>query len=349
MQTRYVDCDAAAGGNGTTNALSGANCAYTSLSAWNAARAGVLSEPEECICGSNDASHTADTTNLDLDGWTTSAANYISIKTDANSRASASWSDSKYRHVLDGYNWYVREQYVRFDGIQFRNTTTDGTGRTFYWISFDDVNNAVYISNCHFRGPGGDDSVTWKPFNFGSNLQIKIWNCLAYGFSTYWNSYEDVNNAAIVVDIYNTVIIGNESMDMGIRREDGTLRMKNCYVCGGSYGAYYGTITKTTCASDDTTGDTGLQNIACDTSTGAGHAGFTNVTAGSEDFHLKSGSALIDVGTDTSGDSAPLNFTTDIDGETRSGTWDIGCDEYVAAGGLSIPVFTSLRSRGWRR
>ena len=28
----------------------------------------------------------------------------------------------------------------------------------------------------------------------------------------------------------------------------------------------------------------------------------------------------------------------DIDGDTRSGTWDIGADEYIAAGGLSIPV-----------
>jgi hypothetical protein len=87
----------------------------------------------------------------------------------------------------------------------------------------------------------------------------------------------------------------------------------------------------TTCASSDTTGSTGLQNIAYDTTN------FTNVTAGSEDLHIPTGSALKDVGTDTSGDAAPMNFTTDIDGETRSGTWDVGADELVT-GGATINI-----------
>jgi hypothetical protein len=92
----------------------------------------------------------------------------------------------------------------------------------------------------------------------------------------------------------------------------------------------------TTCASSDATGSAGLQNIAANTTN------FTNVTAGSEDFHLPAGSALIDVGTDTSGDAAPLNFTDDIDGVTRTGTWDIGADEYVVGRVvLTSPVDTS--------
>jgi hypothetical protein len=54
---------------------------------------------------------------------------------------------------------------------------------------------------------------------------------------------------------------------------------------------------------------------------------FTNVTAGSEDFHLISTDTdAIDNGADLSG-----TFTTDIDGTTRSGTWDIGADEYVSS------------------
>jgi hypothetical protein len=59
-------------------------------------------------------------------------------------------------------------------------------------------------------------------------------------------------------------------------------------------------------------------------------AQFTNVTGGSENFRLVSGSYLIDTGTDTSGEGAPLNFTDDIVGTTRS-DWDVGAFEYVAA------------------
>jgi len=68
----------------------------------------------------------------------------------------------------------------------------------------------------------------------------------------------------------------------------------------------------TTCGSSDSTGTSGLQNIPVSTAT------FVNVTAGSENWHLAgTGSGLYNVGTNTSGDSAPMNFTTDIDGETR--------------------------------
>jgi len=53
------------------------------------------------------------------------------------------------------------------------------------------------------------------------------------------------------------------------------------------------------------------------------------VDFGIDDFHLKSGSVLIDAGADLSSDGY-LNFSDDIDGDNRSGTWDIGADEYVA-------------------
>jgi hypothetical protein len=137
------------------------------------------------------------------------------------------------------------------------------------------------------------------------------------------------------LNIYNCTII-NTAAYPALWRQSETWTAKNCYAASNGGAAYSGTITKTTCASSDATGSAGLQNIVLNTTN------FTNVTAGSEDFHLPAGSALIDVGTDTSGDAAPLNFTDDIDGVTRTGTWDIGADEYVAAGVvLTSPVDTS--------
>jgi hypothetical protein len=51
---------------------------------------------------------------------------------------------------------------------------------------------------------------------------------------------------------------------------------------------------------------------------------------------------LYHVGTNTSGDSAPLNFATDIDGQSRGTTCDVGDDQYVSADDIScdmLPIF----------
>lgn len=90
----------------------------------------------------------------------------------------------------------------------------------------------------------------------------------------------------------------------------------------------------TTCASADGTADDfgGTGNRAGQT--------FSFVNAGSGDFHLTSSDAgARDFGTDLSG-----TFPDDIDGETRSGTWDIGADEYLApaSGGFPFPVKHSM-------
>lgn len=56
------------------------------------------------------------------------------------------------------------------------------------------------------------------------------------------------------------------------------------------------------------------------------------------DYRTASGSDAVDAGTSLASDGT-YQFSDDIDGNTRSGTWDIGCSEYVAAGGgISIPV-----------
>jgi hypothetical protein len=96
----------------------------------------------------------------------------------------------------------------------------------------------------------------------------------------------------------------------------------------GSTNGVYSTAVQTnlvTCASSDTTGSSGLQNIAFSTTN------FENVTSGSEDFHIKSGSSLNGGGTDISGDTNWLS--TDYDGENWDSTPSIGAYEYIAAGG----------------
>jgi hypothetical protein len=61
-----------------------------------------------------------------------------------------------------------------------------------------------------------------------------------------------------------------------------------------------------------------LRNILVSTTADATHAGFTNITAATADYHIVAASPLVGVGTDTSGDAAPMNFSTDIDGQARA-------------------------------
>ena len=81
---------------------------------------------------------------------------------------------------------------------------------------------------------------------------------------------------------------------------------------------------------------------------------FESNTEGSEDLHLKSGADAIDAGTDLV--TTPTGVNIDIDGRDRDAegdTWDMGADEFVAAGGgaattvrISIPTSNQIAIAG---
>lgn len=77
--------------------------------------------------------------------------------------------------------------------------------------------------------------------------------------------------------------------------------------------------------SDDTTGSSGLTSVTRSNQ-------YTLLTAGSEDYHLKSGADAIDAATDLV--TTPTGVNLDIDSYDVDGagvTWDCGADEFVAA------------------
>jgi len=341
MAIRYVDADSTPSGNGTTNAIEGANRAYASLNEWEAARQAVLTEVEECVCGSNGISHNADVTSTLINGWTTYADYYIYIHSDAASKASLSWSNSKYRlYVADASALQPLEDYVRIDGLQIGKSSSNGNLQAclYAWNQTASAND-IRISNCLLR-QAGNNTYTEPGIYFNAATIIGyIWNCCVYGLGTNisaGNTAIHLNSLASA-SVYSCIAIGGLR---GIGRVAGTVTAKNCYAHFTSTGGvgYAGTFsTFEDCAASDTTGsESGLDSIAYSTSSGAY---FTNLGAGTEDFHITASSALINVGTDTSGDAAPMNFTVDIDGETRTGTWDIGPDEYVAG---STPLTAQL-------
>lgn len=108
------------------------------------------------------------------------------------------------------------------------------------------------------------------------------------------------------VRLYNSVIAGSGTADI---EQDGQGTLQFCdYVATGDDSA-------TNCGENtETYTDTGIviADAFASTSTGL----------------LKAGSDLIDAGNDYSASGA---LSEDIEGDTRSGTWDIGADEYVSA------------------
>ena len=108
--------------------------------------------------------------------------------------------------------------------------------------------------------------------------------------------------------------------DYGFKQYLQGLIVKNGCASGNASANWNGTISKITCTAED--------------------ANPTYKDAANDDFHLaESDTVCRGNGTDLSSDSN-YAFDDDIDGETRS-AWDIGFDEYSAAG-LSINVFDSI-------
>lgn len=330
MATYYVNPDSA-GGDGTTNALSGATAAYTSLSAWEAARQADLTGTgvHEVVC---ETGGTADTTTVNISGWTTTASDYIDIHTSAEHRHAGIWSDAKYRlAVADNNGFTISEDYVRISWLQVSSSATTATNRSAITISsiISAANEFRFYGNI-IKGTGA--TSTYKLNGILSNdadAIVKAWNNIIY---------DCINGTTQSTGIYlasgtNCEVYNNTITDCGIGIWAGSSNVKavNNLVNNIATASltYVGTFsTGTDYNSTDSTDAIGVgsNNRTSQTFTFANEAG--------DDFHLAAGDAgAKDFGTSDPG--AGL-FSDDIDGVTRTGTWDIGADEYVAAGGSNL-------------
>ena len=330
--TRYVDVDAAAGGDGTTNALTGANCAYKSLNIWEAAQQQNLDTGNniaECICESNHANHTADTTVVTIDGWTTSATDYISIKTSAAGRHDGKWNTGKYRleipELWGGGALTIYENFVRVEGLQF--TLIDGS--YVFYTAIDYLTNGadVRISNSIYKGllTANCTGITLATDNSSGTVSVKAWNNIMYNFSgsSAVGIYANAWLSTATLYAYNNTIYnsysGCEIYGSSVLVAKNNISYNNTTDFSGTFDA-----SSNYNFSKDATAP-GAQSIH---GTADGKTpDFVNTGAGTEDFHLQSTSDAIGVGTDNPGSGL---YSTDIDGQTRTSTWDIGADEYVA-------------------
>lgn len=342
-KTVYVRTACANDGDGTTSACAaspGATGAHTTCQ--NAIDDEVIANANIVTGGFghlvlNLAGTTADTARCTIAGFTTDSTHKVKLQGDL---VGGIWSTSYYRieaapnpshGVIE-----VADEYVEIQNIQVRNTEA-GSGNSEAIYSGEGLGGlSLIVSGSILRGAGGTGASYGLFFRPDvANTRGTFVNNIVYGFTgtgligmaLYGSGYNDGE----IIIAYNNTIHGSPT---GLATHGGGASdaeyIKNnivqscstaCYALNSAAG--HATDTTATNLSEDTSSPNNTWDSLAVT--------FVSETGGSEDLHLGGGdTAAKDQGTDLSGD-AQYAFSTDIDGATRTGTWDIGADEITGS------------------
>jgi hypothetical protein len=269
-----------------------------------------------------------DTTAVSVTGWNTDANNYIRIYTPFNTatevnqtqRQAGKWDDNKYQLAVNAYDaLYSDIDMIKIDGLQIWDQYA-----TWSTNAIDLHGGSGEVSNSILRGPTSANPGPWvEGLEIYSSGTFKIWNNIMYDFG--YGIDEDTGPTAY---FYNNTFYGN--WDAGLCAEDGVLTAKNniSYNIGNSRGDYRDpvnlSVAENNLSYDASSPNSSLQNKS-----------LSFVDSANDDFHLAAGDLnAIGAGENLSSDSY-LPFSTDIDGQDRGSSWDVGADEYQGSRGGS--------------
>lgn len=338
MANRYVNTASTAGGDGTTNATSGANRAWADLAEAANGLGASLSTPIDIYCEGS----AADTSNVNQTVWdmTTTATNKLRIigeqsplHPNFSTAKSGKYDTSLYRITCTNRNGLYNNipDHVEYHGIQVHVTVTDGNS----YVAFKTTNAnqtatniACVMSHCIARGTQTSGTVAGfntRPPGAGGAGTSKIRNCIAYDC-----------NAGFSSDFISAAVYNCTAADCGfsyVCDADNGIKAVNCLSKGAAPG-FVGVFAAGSNynAEDDGNGAPGANSQSGVT--------FTFVNAAADDFHLSAS----DTGAKGLGISDPDSggFSDDVDGGTRSGSWDIGFDQEGV-------VYQQTRGLAWIR
>lgn len=318
---RYWDTDII---GGTGSGVDLAN-AYSSMTAWEAAE-------QTDLVTDTDWHHVYFTASLGgaedgqtlIRGWTTGAANYILMEALSSDRAKkTSFDTGIYRKTGTDHatgTIYIREEYVRIDGMQVGVNITD-VGYGMLMGDIDATGNDIRIYNCRIEalsasGTGGGSAINV----LDADADVSIWNSIFRGFVSGTDSgFRCVQITCNTTIIYNCILEGNVQ---GLRSTSGTITAINNSVFNNT-DDFVGTITANYNASDDGDGTNPVSPSGADWANEMANWATGNYT-------LTAGGNCEDGGINDPG--LGLN-TTDMDGDTWVNPWSIGVDQIVSAGG----------------
>lgn len=319
---------------------------YSSLSAAEAGEQGNLVTLDRYLVIECYAMN--DSTACAFAGWTTDATRYISVIVPTAERHGGKYNTSKYYHS-GGVEVSTNAINIEFIGLQFIRSgivnqeasgiligtassgaitvrvdkclfSVNGTGGSggYYGISISDGNvvDTVTVTNCVFQ----DCYNTDYPTSGGAGAGLKTIYC----YQLY---------------LYNNTFYKNSSNVYWSDHASFTITAKNNLAAA----------SRATNSDFVGTYDTASHNASSD-GTAPGTSSRTNQTftfvstSGTYDLHLQSS----DAGAKDYGVSDPGSglYSDDIDGNTRSGSWDIGADEVTGGAATKAPpsvLFRPLR------
>ena len=302
---------------------------YTNLSIWESGEQTNLTASNKIAIAECRATNgAADTAGTTINGWDTSATNYIKIYTSGSNRHSGIWNTNKYRiSITDDSCMAILDDYVKVIGIQMETSSPTGNGRNNVYISSQGVSNEIWLESLICKHH--NDTTYWGrsiTAEENDNINLKVFNSILYNMNSALNNNNNrqINFGGTSAKIYNCTVIGGF---YGVRRTSGTATCKNIIVQNTMGENYLG-------ISDDS-----INNISNDNTAPGSYAYSGSMVqfqdSGSGDFRLSStDTAAKDKGADLSND-AYISFTTDIAGRSRpiGASWDIGAyeaDEYTA-------------------
>ncbi len=260
-----------------------------------------------------------------INGWITSDRHYIHIYTPETEKHNGKIVDGSGNYTgfalkMNG-NVSIYDDYSVVEGIIFDMGGKDYKVRLGYWSVGG--NNSVFRNNITYNG-------RYRHVELGDIVSVQIYNNFIIDDLSLSSDYGiygaiDVGSCrnGTYHQIYNNTLYLERNL-VGIEAkssENDHLEIKNnlCVKTTGSYPCY-----------QDVNSDYFENNISTDDSgnipnMSVSDLNFISSTSGALDLHISEGSNAADMGSDLS-----AIFTGDIDGEERSGTWDIGADEIVS-------------------
>lgn len=341
-RTVYVNTDAGSNGDGSSGSP------YSTLNnALSAETKDLVSNDRVLlIYVRGTAADTADiSTNLNAFAGYTDATRYLRIVGDPSQSSGAHagiWSTSKYRLTGTGDNIVSLSASSsrldwRVENIQIANL---GTGNFRRVLNIDRHPGEVYLLGNIIKATTAGSAYSYNPcINFDQSTAANkvtslylvnnvIYDC--WSQCVYWVSTDTAGKSLIVYNntMYNCGDAGETQNDIELScsYEIGTVKLKNNILASPRNGSAYSRTG--TCASLTTGNNISTDATSPDTAYRSKTMTFTDAANG--DFHT-SDTDSVDQGADLSGD-ATYAFSTDFERESRSGTWDIGADEYVSSG-----------------
>jgi len=271
-----------------------------------------------------------------VDGWTTDADNYIKIWTDPDDpygRHKGKW-DTAYYHINGDRNSWgaidIREEYVTVDGLQIESTgnLNESSGGIHAYPDSTTLS-AIRLSNNIIKanGSGTPDGAAGIGGDSSWDGNWYIWNNIIFGG---WHDGIHISYLDDAYDlfIYNNTVLDNDryGIDNGGGNGPATINIYNNISNGNGidYNLENVDSSASNIAEDDSSPNNAFDRIIVP---------FISPSTG--DYHVP----ITATTTRKTGTNAVSSlFTTDIDGETRTGDYDIGADETLK------PVEAMLRS-----